>query len=274
MPARSLKTRSSAAPPRGKTSRAAGAAPGDPEQRSAAPSTAAAAGSAALSSERRLRASLRAQEPDVQQDRARRSHEAMLDAAERLFAQGGYDGAGTPEIAAAAGVSVGTVYRYFTDKKQIFLEVVRRYLSQAYHETLDRLTPALFVGRARHETIEETVAIVFAFVDRNPRLNRAFVEMAMRDDDVAELRAHLEAAACQRLAALISAVCPREQVPDPEATAWMLHGAALECAIAVSGAGRRPPVAPARARAALTAMIERTLFPATAAASGAAQTSR
>lgn len=211
----------------------------------------------------------------MQQERARKSHEAMLDAAERLFSRDGFDGAGTPEIAAEAGVSVGTVYRYFADKKEIFLEVVRRYLSQAYHETLDRLTPSLFVGRARRETIEETVAIVFAFVDRNPRLNRAFVEMAMRDDEVAELRAHLEAAACQRLAGLIAAVCPREQVPDPEATAWMLHGAAIECAIAVSGAGRAPPVSATRARAALTAMIERTLFPAASSANApSAQTSR
>lgn len=209
-----------------------------------------------------LRASLQAQPPDMRQDRAKRSYQAMLDAAEKLFSRDGYDGAGTPEIAAEAGVSVGTVYRYFTDKKAIFLEVLRRYLLQAYHETLDRLTPERFLGKARHETIDDTVGILFAYVHRNPRLNRVFVEMSLRDDEISKLREGLEAAACQRLALLIGAICPREVIPDPEATAWMLHAAGLECAIGLSGAGRPPPLEAARVRKALTTMIERMLFPA------------
>jgi AcrR family transcriptional regulator len=216
---------------------------------------------AAPSTDSVLWASLQAQAPDVQQDRAKRSYQAMLDAAEKLFSRDGYDGAGTPEIAEEAGVSVGTVYRYFTDKKAIFLEVLRRYLLQAYHETLDGLTPERFVGKARHETLDETVGILFAYVSRNPRLNRVFVEMSLRDDEISKLREGFEAAACQRLAQLIGAICPREVIPDPEATAWVLHAAGLECAIGLSGAGRSPPLAAARARKALTMMIARMLFP-------------
>lgn len=218
--------------------------------------------SAAERSNSTLIAALQAQAPDVQQDRAKRSYQAMLDAAEKLFSRDGYDGAGTPEIAAEAGVSVGTVYRYFTDKKAIFLEVLRRYLLQAYHETLDRLTPERFVGKARHETIDDTVGILFAYVNRNPKLNQVFVEMSLRDDQISKLREGFEAAACQRLAALIGAICPRDVIPDPDAAAWVLHAAGLECAIGLAGAGRTPPLAAARVRKALTMMIERMLFPA------------
>jgi AcrR family transcriptional regulator len=184
-----------------------------------------------------------------------------------LFATAGYDAVGTPEIAAAAGVAVGTFYRYFDDKKQVFLEIVRRYLRNAIGETLDRLTPDRFVGLARHETIEETVAIWFAYVSRQPGLGRVLLEMSFRDADVARLRAEFETAACQRLAVLIAAVCPADVVPDPEATAWVLHAAALECAwSAVSererGLSQGPlaPVSAQRTRAALTQLIERTLF--------------
>jgi AcrR family transcriptional regulator len=254
--------------PKGQTKRAPRASLAAPptapasEERSRRPSASAAHEAAVARSTSTLIAALQAQAPDVQQDRAKRSYQAMLDAAEKLFSRDGYDGAGTPEIAAEAGVSVGTVYRYFTDKKAIFLEVLRRYLLQAYHETLDRLTPERFVGKARHETIDGTVGILFAYVNRNPKLNQVFVEMSLRDDQISKLREDFEAAACQRLAALIGAICPRDVIPDPDATAWVLHAAGLECAIGLSGAGRTPPLAAARVRKALTTMIERMLFPA------------
>ncbi len=209
-----------------------------------------------------MRASLQAQPPEMQQDRAKRSYEALLDAAERLFARDGYDEVGTPQIAAEAGVSTGTFYRYYDDKKAIYLEVQRRYLLHAYNDTLDRLTPERFAGKARHETIDEAVAILFAYVDRQPKLNRVFIEMSMRDEDVGALRAGFEVAACKRLATLISLICPPSVIPDAEATAWVLHAAALECATSLAGAGRAPPMAASRVRKALTMTIERLLFPA------------
>jgi AcrR family transcriptional regulator len=197
----------------------------------------------------------------VQQDRAKRSYEALLDAAERLFGRDGYDEVGTPQIAAEAGVSVGTLYRYFDDKKAVYLAIVRRYLRRAYHETIDQLTPERFVGKARHETIEETVRILFEYVEQQPKLNRVFLEMSLRDAEVAKLRVDFEAAACQRLAQLVAAICPRSVIADPEATAWVLHAAALECATGLAGAGRPAPMSGPRVRRALTEMIERWLFP-------------
>src|SRR5438045_3773389 len=83
------------------------------------------------------------------QERSRRSYEALLDAAQALFSSQGYDAVGTPEIAEKAGVSVGTFYRYFDDKHEVYLEIVRRTMVSAYSETIDRLTPERFVGKAR-----------------------------------------------------------------------------------------------------------------------------
>ena len=95
-------------------------------------------------------------EPDFRQERSRRSYQALIDAATELFGKHGYDAVGTPEIAQRAGVSVGTFYRYFDDKHEVYLEIVRRTMVAAYAETIERLTPERFVGRARHETISET----------------------------------------------------------------------------------------------------------------------
>jgi AcrR family transcriptional regulator len=200
-------------------------------------------------------------EPDFQQDRARRSYLALIDAATALFGGNGYDAVGTPEIAERAGVSVGTFYRYFDDKHEIYLEVVRRTMVTAYRETIANLSPDRFVGRARHETISETIAILFDHVMSRPQLTRSYHEMSLRDEDVAALVRAFEQLAVSRIASLISAIVPRDIVPDPEATAWILHASATQTAYGLAGHVGPPPIGAERARKALTDFIERALFP-------------
>lgn len=51
-------------------------------------------------------------------------HERILDAALRLFREAGYDAVRTEDIAAAAEVSVGTLYNYFENKGDLLLALV------------------------------------------------------------------------------------------------------------------------------------------------------
>jgi AcrR family transcriptional regulator len=201
-------------------------------------------------------------EPDFRQERSRRSYLALIEAATELFSAHGYDAVGTPEIAQRAGVSVGTFYRYFEDKHEIYLEVSRRNMREAYSATIEGLGPERFIGRARHETISETLAVLFEHVLARPQLTRSFNEMSLRDPDVAELRRAFEAVSVQRLTMLISAIVPRDIVPDPEATAYILYGSAMQTAYGLAGHVGEPPIDAERARRALTSFIERTLFPA------------
>jgi AcrR family transcriptional regulator len=50
----------------------------------------------------------------------------LLDAAGELFAERGYAATGMRELAAAAGVSTGTLYHYFPDKRALFEQLVER----------------------------------------------------------------------------------------------------------------------------------------------------
>jgi AcrR family transcriptional regulator len=203
-------------------------------------------------------------EPDFRQDRSRRSYLALIDAAEALFGTRSYDAVGTPEIAERAGVSVGTFYRYFDDKHVIYLEIARRTMASAYHETIAHLGPERFVGRARHETISETIAILFDHVMSRPLLTRSFREMSLRDPEVAELSRAFEQVSVNRIAALISAIVGRDVVPDPEATAFVLHAAVMETAYGLAGHRGASLISADRARQALTASIERAVFAADA----------
>lgn len=194
------------------------------------------------------------------QERARRTYESLIAAASELFAERGYDATQTPDIAAAAGVSVGTFYRYFQDKREVFLEIMQSHMHDGYEAVMGGLTPARFAGEGPLATIEQTMEVMLNVIMRNPRLERVFLEMSLRDDEVAKLYARLEHAAWEQLAALFRAICSPEQVPDPEATAYVVQAAAVESAKHIAGLRGEPPMGRERAKRALTRMVYRALF--------------
>jgi len=55
----------------------------------------------------------------------------ILDAALHLISERGYNGATTAEIARRAGVAEGTIYRYFKDKKELFVACVEPVVQEA-----------------------------------------------------------------------------------------------------------------------------------------------
>jgi len=77
----------------------------------------------------------------------------ILAAAAELASEGGYEGVAMKEVAARAGVSLGTLYRYFTSKDHLLAEVLRDW-GGALGARLRRSPP-------RGETPAERVAAVF-----------------------------------------------------------------------------------------------------------------
>src|ERR1700735_4980491 len=65
--------------------------------------------------------------------RQRRAHhtvEAVLDAVVRILKREGVKAVTTNRIAAVAGVSIGSVYQYFPDKRAIFVALHERHIQQ------------------------------------------------------------------------------------------------------------------------------------------------
>lgn len=54
-----------------------------------------------------------------------RKYDQVLDGARAVFMAEGYDGASVDMIARAAGVSKATLYSYFPDKRELFIEIAR-----------------------------------------------------------------------------------------------------------------------------------------------------
>lgn len=183
-----------------------------------------------------------------------------MEAGEAILVERGFDTTQTPDIAARAGVAVGTFYRYFSDKKEILLEILRRDLDRARTEVMNDLTVESLAGQNRRATLETALAALVANVERKPQLHRLFQEMSLRDPEVAALRMGFDREARARITELIAAICPREEVADPEATAYIIQTAVAECASAISGAYGASPIPRRRAMAALTELVYRSLF--------------
>jgi AcrR family transcriptional regulator len=58
-------------------------------------------------------------------ERGRATRQALLDAAEEVFGENGYDGASVAEITRRTGVAQGTFYVHFEEKNATFSELVR-----------------------------------------------------------------------------------------------------------------------------------------------------
>ena len=74
----------------------------------------------------------------------------ILDAALVAFAERGYHGTAVPEVAAAAGVGTGTLYRYFDSKEALVNEV--------YRDAKQKLRSALLTGVPELDLSREGVA--------------------------------------------------------------------------------------------------------------------
>ena len=63
------------------------------------------------------------------QQRSEETHAHILEAANRLFSQGGYDATSVAQICQTAGVSKGAFYHHFPTKQAIFLELMDSWLA-------------------------------------------------------------------------------------------------------------------------------------------------
>ena len=90
-------------------------------------------------------------EPERREGRARdaqRTRAAILDAAEEVFAQHGFDGARVEAIANASGYNNSLLFRYFGDKLGLYTEVLKR-----ADREMSELLARVFVPLLKDETI-------------------------------------------------------------------------------------------------------------------------
>ncbi|MEW6359481.1 MAG: TetR/AcrR family transcriptional regulator [Planctomycetota bacterium] len=96
----------------------------------------------------------------------------ILDVATRMFAERGFRRTDVQDIADAAGVGKGTVYRHFGDKKDLFLATVDKGTDELKDVVLKRIASC----RGPVETIEVGLREYFKFFDEHQDLVEIFIQ--------------------------------------------------------------------------------------------------
>lgn len=126
-----------------------------------------------------------------QQQRSRRRVTALLDAAAEEFAERGFTAATTTNVAARAGVPVGSLYQWFPDKDALLYGLADRHLEDGSSVVLEALERA-----AAAPDLETCVRVlVEATVDANsgdPRVHRILYREAPRPPELQARLAALE----------------------------------------------------------------------------------
>lgn len=157
------------------------------------------------------------------QARSRATYEALLAAAERLFIERGYDAVTADQIAAAAGVSTGTFYAYFGDKRDALLLLLAAHIDAVLGIALptpeEPSSPRAFIQAAI------AAALARGLEPRTRRLRRIWFEVARRDPELAayeRLAARWVAARLEGVLGALAAGGVVRPLPDPEALAWAI----------------------------------------------------
>lgn len=88
------------------------------------------------------------------QERARATVDAILDASARILVRDGYDALTTNRAAEIAGVSIGSLYQYFPNKKALIAALAKRHLDDLERTLADA---AAQVGGASFDVIVRNI---------------------------------------------------------------------------------------------------------------------
>ena len=94
------------------------------------------------------------------QRRARQTVDAVLDAVVWVLKREGFRAVTTNRLAEVAGVSIGSVYQYFPDKRAIFVALHQRHIEQ-----IDRMVETKLIEHAASSLEELMRAMIEAMVD-------------------------------------------------------------------------------------------------------------
>lgn len=153
-------------------------------------------------------------------ERGEKTLKSIISAAETVFRDKGYNGATVKDIACEAGVSVGTIYIYFVDKKSIYDYLIQEYSFYIRSEIAKRTS-----GLKTRKEVEREGLLVFLEIVRDKRhiynivWESLYIDPEKFNDYYTTFAKHYK----DGLEEAIEVGDVRDDI-DPEAVAWMLMG--------------------------------------------------
>jgi AcrR family transcriptional regulator len=145
--------------------------------------------------------------------------EALLAAAEEVFARKGYHGASLDDIAQTAGVSKALIYEHFASKRELHASLVTAHVEEIFR----RLEANAQTGTSGEERLRGGIDAFLSFVEEHREAWRALFRNAA-DPEVGDFMERVQAEGTAVIAALISA---DPETPGDHPQAIEMHAAML-----------------------------------------------
>ncbi len=120
-----------------------------------------------------------------QQERSVEKKQKIIDAGFKLFSEKGFYKTNSKELADQAGVSIGTFYAYFQDKKDLFLEVVNIHFEQVFKNLFTLMDTVEFIPKDKYRLVRSFIKPVLKAHDIFPDLHEEIGSIMHSDPDVA-----------------------------------------------------------------------------------------
>ena len=162
---------------------------------------------------------------DPKQARSKQTKEKIVQAAIRLFQERGYEKTTSNDIAAAAGVSVGSFYVYFTDKRQLLLTIFDRLGDELFKNIFDGLKPEHLFDEEFPARIKHAVANTVVDKQKHSGLHRVICELVLKDAEFATRHRAMTERSIAKLQELISLASKAKLTHeiDVEAASFVVH---------------------------------------------------
>lgn len=154
-----------------------------------------------------------------------RSRAAILDAAERLFAEQGYAATSLSAVGAAAGVSRATPGYFFGSKAELYQAVLERCFAEVRDAVRVGRARALSSSRSGDDILAGAVSDYFDFLAARPNFVRLIEREALSGNGLLEEGTHRSAG--QEALAAISDELGLDDAPSGEAAQLLLSVIAL-----------------------------------------------
>lgn len=157
------------------------------------------------------------------QDRADVTRSDILDAALDVFSEKGYAKANTKNIAAAAGVATGSVYRYFKNKKIIFVEVINMLQGRISIDIFAKAQSMLDEGSSFREVLR-MLAVYSVESHRNNRMFfREVMALEATDEEISAIGKERDRGIRRNFLDFLGTQKQHLKVDDLEAAAELVH---------------------------------------------------
>ena len=153
------------------------------------------------------------------QGRSQQTLERLLQAAEALLEDKGFDDVSVAEIARRARSSVGSFYARFADKTAALRALHERFCEEAYATADGALAPERWRGATIAEIVSATIAFLVRVHRERRGLFRAVIVQALSDPDFKEREQKLGRYVNEGVCALLHARGDEISHPDPRIAA-------------------------------------------------------